>query len=240
MRELISASGFIVLLLVLELVLWMLPRARRFVGILLAVAIASFLLFTNGPLAGALLGSLEYEFRPVQDNVVPGEIDTIVVLTGYASVESNVPVTGYVNDASALRLMEAKRLLGSTRAARVVISGGGDFPETMKLVLQALDVSSPRVVLESQSKNTYESAINLRALVGERKFLLVTSAGHMPRTMRVFRKQGLNPIPAPTHYLTVENIWRASWVPSGLHLYMVDLAIHEYVGLLWYRMTGRI
>ena len=71
-------------------------------------------------------------------------------------------------------------------------------------------------------------------------FILVTSAGHMPRSMHVFKKAGLNPIPAPTHYLTRKNNLAISYLPSPLHLRYSDLAIHEYAAILWYHVKNRL
>jgi uncharacterized SAM-binding protein YcdF (DUF218 family) len=60
----------------------------------------------------------------------------------------------------------------------------------------------------------------------------------MPRSMRVFQTQGLQPVPAPTGFLTKKGsrYWSG---PTGHHLFMSDMAVHEYVGILWYKITGR-
>jgi uncharacterized SAM-binding protein YcdF (DUF218 family) len=218
----------------------LLPRWRGIARATAVLAAASLFLCANGPVANWLLGTLENEFPAGQDRTTVSSLDTIVVLTGYARVERDLPVTSYLNDASALRLMEAMRLLERIREGRIVIAGHEDFPGTMKTVLEALGVPSQQILVESKSMNTYESAVNLREILGDKVFFLVTSAGHMPRTMRTFHKQGLRPIPAPTHFVAVRDIWRSGLIPSGHHLHVIDLAVHEYVGLLWYRVSGRI
>jgi uncharacterized SAM-binding protein YcdF (DUF218 family) len=68
----------------------------------------------------------------------------------------------------------------------------------------------------------------------------VTSAGHMRRAIGVFRKNGMNPIPAPTDYQLPGNARYASWTTSPIHLAASDLAVHEYIGLAWYRLTNRL
>jgi uncharacterized SAM-binding protein YcdF (DUF218 family) len=69
-------------------------------------------------------------------------------------------------------------------------------------------------------------------------FLLVTSAGHIPRAMGVFRKLGMNPRAAPTYYLTRRNWLAVQYLPSPLHLQYSDLAVSEYAALFWYRLNG--
>lgn len=67
--------------------------------------------------------------------------------------------------------------------------------------------------------------------------VLVTSAAHMPRAIRNFQAVGLNPIPAPTQYLTGRGSRSSllSWLPSSSALEKSELALHEYLGLLAWR-----
>jgi hypothetical protein len=58
--------------------------------------------------------------------------------------------------------------------------------------------------------------------------------------MGVFKKQQMNPLPAPTDYMSRKNYMAISYLPSPLHLYYSDLAVHEYLGILWYKLTDRI
>jgi uncharacterized SAM-binding protein YcdF (DUF218 family) len=79
------------------------------------------------------------------------------------------------------------------------------------------------------------------ATAGGQRFLLVTSAYHMPRAMGVFRRAGFDVWPAPTDYRTrdVRDLWRLfSSIPAGLE--RTDVAAKEWIGLLAYRATDRI
>ena len=62
----------------------------------------------------------------------------------------------------------------------------------------------------------------------------------MARAVGVFRKHGMEPIPAPTDYQLPQDPRHARWTTSAVHLQASDLAIHEYLGLVWYRVTGKI
>jgi len=69
---------------------------------------------------------------------------------------------------------------------------------------------------------------------------LVTSAGHMRRAVGVFSKKGVVPIPAPTDYMLPRKARHASWTTNAVHLQASDIAVHEYLGIAWYRLTGRL
>jgi uncharacterized SAM-binding protein YcdF (DUF218 family) len=234
--ELVSASGIIALLAVFGGSLCLLTRRRRLGAICAGAAAVLYLVLASGPGAHLLLQPLEHRYPAVLDDG-DKDIETLVVLTAYGRIDRDLPVSSHVNAPSAFRIMEAARLLVARPKGRIIISGGGEIPLAMKTVLSSLGVPGERLAIESDSMNTFESAVHLRDRLTGRRFYLVTSAGHMPRSMRVFQAQGLQPVPAPTDFRTSKG-WRWSG-PTGYHLFMSDLAVHEYVGLLWYRMTGR-
>ena len=108
-------------------------------------------------------------------------------------------------------------------------------------ILLSLGVAKERLTLERESRNTYENAVFSKAMVapkpGER-WLLVTSAFHMPRSVGLFRKAGFPVEPYPVD-------WRVGRVldvdgVSLLGLRRADIAVREWVGLVAYRLRGRI
>ena len=110
----------------------------------------------------------------------------------------------------------------------------------MKEVLLSLGLPDNQVIIEAESRSTFENAIVLQKKLNDRSFILVTSAGHMPRAVAVFKKLGMNPIPAPTDYQVGNNPLASHYLPSPSHLIYSDLAVHEYLGILWYRITRRL
>jgi len=243
MKHLIEAilmpSGFITLLVLLAALFFFFKR-RRVAGYLIAIAGTTYVVLGSGVVAFLLMAHLEYEFAPRQDVETAASLDTMVILTGYARVDEKIPITGHVNSSSGFRLLEAARIFARTRHMTVIISGNDEVPIIMKNLLVELAVPSANIVTDQESNNTYESAVHLRERLSGKQFYLVTSAGHMPRAMRVFLKQGMQATPAPTDYLSSISLREANIVPSGQHLAISDLAIHEYVGLMWYRLLGRI
>jgi uncharacterized SAM-binding protein YcdF (DUF218 family) len=233
-------SGLITLLVILAGALYFLFKRRRLAGYAIAFAAMGYLLLGSGLVAFWLMGHLEYEYPPGQDVQGSAVPDTMVVLTGYARADDRIPITGHVNSSSGFRLLEAARIFARTRRMTVIISGNDEVPVIMGNLLVELGVPRANIVTEQESNNTYESAVHLRERLAGKRFYLVTSAGHMPRAMRVFLKQGLQPNPAPTDYLSSASLRDSNVVPSGQHLAISDLAIHEYLGLLWYRFLDRI
>ena len=111
----------------------------------------------------------------------------------------------------------------------------------MRLMLPAMGVPLSRVTIEDRSRNTQENARYVAQIVqADRRWLLVTSAFHMPRAMGAFRAAGLDVTPWPVDYRTLGG--RADF---NLRFDMEEnaaratVAVREYVGLLAYRLTGR-
>ena len=109
--------------------------------------------------------------------------------------------------------------------------------------LEAVGIDPARIVLESRSRTTYENALFLRDMLhpspGQR-YVLVTSAFHMPRAVGTFRKHGFDVVPWPVDYRT--HGWRDAYewfgsVTGGLE--RVDTAFREWAGLVGYRLFGR-
>jgi uncharacterized SAM-binding protein YcdF (DUF218 family) len=240
LKYLLSPSNFIVVLLVAGTLSLFFGRLRKLAIILVVIGIISYITLGAGPVSYWLIGKLEHRYPALNnlDNVK--NIDTIVVLAGHAEPDPCFPISSVVSSSTAFRLMEATRLRQFIPGSTIVITGAGDVPNLMKEVLVSIGIPGKDVITENYSLNTFESAANIRKILGPKDFILVTSAGHMPRSILVFRKAGMNPIPAPTDYMAGTNIFAASFLPTPLHLMYSDLAVHEYIGMLWYKITGRL
>lgn len=126
-----------------------------------------------------------------------------------------------------------------------IIAVGGAVPEQvvpvaslMENVLQK-DFHLKNIWIEPISENTFANALQTKQLLQRYKmeqFYLVTSSWHMPRALWSFRQVGYDPIPAPTDFRLAkpEVAQITSWLPSAQALLVSNLALHEYVGLVWY------
>jgi uncharacterized SAM-binding protein YcdF (DUF218 family) len=152
--------------------------------------------------------------------------------------------------ATVLRALEAARVDTALGGPMVFVTGGafgppGPIAEAAPLrdVLIALGVPAGRIVLDSSSTSTRMSALTMRGALAERgitRFVLVTSASHMPRALAAFREVGLAPLaaPAPWH-ADADRRW-LSWsiVPSADALAVSQEAIYELAGRVYYRARG--
>lgn len=95
--------------------------------------------------------------------------------------------------------------------------------------------------IEQRSRSTWENArytAQLMKKMGIGQIILVTDAAHMPRAMYAFERNGINPLPAPTGFVNIpehEHTW-LEVLPSAQAMLESYYALHEYLGLLWYRM----
>lgn len=171
----------------------------------------------------------------------------IVVLGGGHVSDLRLPVTSQISQPALGRLVEGVRLYQAIPGSKLLLSGGGGYdpvPEADVLARIAvlLGVKPEDIKLERDSRDTEEEAVIIAKMVGAQKIILVTSAAHMPRSVALFKKHGLQPIPAPADYLVKEaqgpNLGR--FFPSAGPLVQVESAWHEYLGLAWAWLRGAI
>jgi len=233
-------SGMILTLVILGFILVFAKKSKKMGLYLLLSAGILYVFFGTGPVSFWLLGHLEYQYPHLDDHKAFDKVNTVVVLAGHAEKDLNRPVSSNVNSSTAFRLIEAVRLLQKNPKSKIIVSGPDDVPIVMKQLLVEIGIDNDQIVVEDQSTNTFESALKLKEIIQHKSFFLVTSAGHMPRSMGVFKKLHMNPIPAPTDYMSRKNYMAISYLPSPLHLYYSDLAVHEYLGILWYKLKNYI
>jgi len=237
-------------LLCLVLGLWCMVRNRRRAAIGLQVAgLALLIVPATGFFAEALMAPLESTYQPrVVDLYEPA--DLIVVLGGtQAPLRAPRVEAEEVNGA---RLQMAVRLYRAGKARKIVVSGGpyriqGERfraeAEDMRDVLVGLGVPFSAILMEPNSRNTFENAAFTAKLLkerGESKVLLVTSALHMPRAMALFQKQGVEAAAAPCSFLSGARHGPLSGLkPEAIHTLHSEAAIKEYIGRFAYWILGK-
>jgi uncharacterized SAM-binding protein YcdF (DUF218 family) len=217
---------------------------RLAVASLILIAVIGFL-----PLGKALSIVLENRF-PRWDPAGPAP--TGIIVLGGAVSAAKLATRGEVgiNDA-AERVIAVPELAKEYPQARIIYSGGdaGLFThgqreaDVVTALFETLGVPASRLTLENRSRNTAENAIYSKAVAnpkpGER-WLVVTSALHMPRAIGAFRQAGFPVEAYPVDYQT--NGWRdllgvLGGVSGGLG--RTEMALHEWIGLVAYRITGK-
>jgi len=232
---------FILLIVALVLIF----RKKRLGRRLLLFTIVLFYAVSIRPVADGLMAGLEHS-QVVVDTIPPG-VNTVVVLSGGLRNEgAELPPDSILGISSLSRLLEGIRLYRRIENGRLVLSGGGwrglrqnrASAAYMEDMARELGVPGERIILEDRSRDTHEQAVALKSLLGEESFFLVTSAFHMKRSVDLFIKQGMRPIPAPADFRGRQekkyNVF--DWLPAPHSLYDTILAVKEYGGLLFYRI----
>ena len=218
-------------------------RVGRWLGLVSVFALG---LMAFSPLSRAVIRPLEDRF-PQQD-ATKGPVTGIVVLGGAVGVARG----DMVLNSAAARMTKAVELARLHPEAKVVFTGGAanlvsEAKETeadgARLLFVGLGLDPARLILEDKSRNTHENAVFTRRLAdpkpGER-WLLVTSAWHMPRSMGVFRQAGFPVEAFPVDYWTEGE--PADFIrPYGRAfraLEVSDNGFKEWVGLVAYRLAG--
>ena len=238
----------LVLLLVACALLW--SRYWNW-GRWLVVACAALLLIGGeAPTASWLIYPLEERFH--RPDLANAPVDGIIILGGGEDSRIAKARNVHALNEAGERLTEGLALARRFPKAKLVFTGGSIEilfaptigAEAASRILQDFDLGDPkRLVLEARARNTWENAVFTKELVkpkpGER-WLLVTSAAHMPRAMGAFRKAGFPVEPWPVDYRTAGP--RDRWLPfeapsEGLR--RLEAALHEWYGLIAYRVLGR-
>jgi uncharacterized SAM-binding protein YcdF (DUF218 family) len=226
----VKPSQLILIAALLAAIFW-----RRAAGRKLALAAVGLLLiFGLAPLAGLLVAPLESRFAIPRDL---SPVDGIIVLAGSEQVELSELYSQAQVNAAGDRLTTFLALAAAHPNARLVHSGARQSQVARTLIL-GTGVAPGRVVFEARSRDTCESAGATRELVapgaGER-WLLVTSAAHMPRAVACFRAADWDVVPYPTDFRHGSTPWSFDAVSN---LATLDYAAHEWLGLVYYRLRG--
>jgi uncharacterized SAM-binding protein YcdF (DUF218 family) len=222
---------------------------RRVAQVLLGLALVSLWVAATPVFANWLTWRLESQFPPVSIETLP-QSDVVIVLGGILGQPLPPRRAADLND-SADRIMHAWRIYRAGKASLFVISAGNlpweevAAPEAQLIADLLVELGAPRsaLVLETESRNTRENAVNTAAIFKEygwRTGLLVTSGAHMPRALAAFQKVGLALTPAATDIRAspphVSNL--LDLLPDADALAGTTSAIKEMIGLLVYRALG--
>ena len=245
-----TPSNLLLSIILLGLVLAIIRRLRGF-GIDLALvttvmAIALGLL----PVSTYLMAPLEERFPPFSDDGKP--VDGIILLGGAVNPSDTVARGLISANEAAERILDTIQLAHRYPQARILISGGsatilGEGVHEAPIVadyFKSIGIAPARIIVEDRSRTTSENALYSRELVkpkeGER-WLLVTSAWHMPRAVGVFEKVGFAVTAYPVDFRTgggSNNLHAFASVSDGLR--RLDVVTKEWVGLVGYYLTGRM
>jgi uncharacterized SAM-binding protein YcdF (DUF218 family) len=252
--------GLTLALIILAMILSRKFKWRRWQRFVLIMAFLLLWLSSTRWVSYSLTRSLEWQYLPKEP--LP-EAEAIVVLGGGVNLQTSPRPLPEVNQAGD-RIIYGAWLYNQGYADKVLLSGGivpwlgpdvgATEAQGMAELMMMLNVPAEDLLLEEQSQNTYENAVYTREILEEagiNKILLVTSAAHMPRSVRLFEAQGFEVIPAPTDFRVTEADWQFlfeaepieqvfHWIPDAYNLYVTTVMLKEYVGMAIYDLRGWI
>jgi uncharacterized SAM-binding protein YcdF (DUF218 family) len=229
---------------VLGIIGLLIARRYRYLGrTVIIVSITSLLALSTDAGSAWLIRPLEQQ-SPQATSTEKNKSQAIVVLGGgRARVASRDGDYDQVGPITLIRLRAAARLQRETHLPLLVSGGAPDGQGESEAVLMARSLKDDFGVearwVESNSINTNQNAILSAQLLRKeniQQILLVTDAIHMPRARWAFEHAGLRVAPVPSHFVASGDFHLASFIPNAQSLKNSHYAIHEWLGLLVYRL----
>ena len=234
----------------------LLSKQTKILRMILFLTLIILFLGGNRWVALNLARSLEWRYMP--PDPVP-HVEALVVLGGGTEAKEYPRQIAEINSAGD-RIIYAAYLYRQGKADAILVSGGlldweehASTPaEEMRDLLQMMGVPANSIWLETQSRDTRENAAFSAKILNDRRIdriLLVTSASHMPRAVKLFEAQGFEVIPAPVDYrvsqrdieqlrrLDIRSLILGS-IPSAENLQMTTSVMKEYLGMMIYAIRG--
>jgi uncharacterized SAM-binding protein YcdF (DUF218 family) len=238
LRFLLTPISWIIILTVLAV--WKKKRIYSY------LSVGFLLFFTNPFIPKQLLKA--WEVDPV--SIEGRTFDLAIVLTGMTHTTIQVP--GQIQLAEgADRIIETVKLYRKGQVKKILITGGSgslthpEFKESpsLKVLATSMGVSEQDIIVESDSRNTYENAKFTKNLIEQAPsisgdLLLVTSAFHMRRSIGCFEKQELTFTPYPVDYYVSDLVDYGDFIPSSGALEHWDRLLSEVIGTIAYHLAG--
>jgi uncharacterized SAM-binding protein YcdF (DUF218 family) len=224
---------------------------HRLAGMCFGAAVVIFWVCSTPVVATWVYSTLERQYPPMTMAETP-DADVAIVLGG--ALEQPLPPRVEVDLSRASgRILHASRLYRFGKVKRILVAAG-NIPwlpavkpeaDLIKDLLMEWGVPAEAIQLGRGSRNTYENALEIRAMLDVDHFLsalLVTSAAHMPRAMAVFRHAGIPVIASTTDIWITDDDTNdlTEWLPDADSLSMTTGAMKEWIGLLVYKMRGHL
>ena len=233
------------------LLLALFVKKRPWKKAFLITGVVLFFLFTNDFIINQIL--LSWEIPPTSFDDVTKNYDVGIVLTGITNLQIEPKDRVYFNK-GADRIIHAVALYKQGKIGTILISGGTgslSAPEIteaneLKKVLDLYGIPEADIIIENESRNTYENAVNtakiLRARYPEGEFLLITSAFHLRRAKACFDKTGLKTTSFSTDFYTHPTTYTPDslLIPNESAIYHWLIFEREILGILMYKLAGYI
>ncbi|MCM8775710.1 MAG: YdcF family protein [Candidatus Omnitrophica bacterium] len=224
-------------------------------GMVLLVFLYFF--FGSLPVNNFLIGLLEIEANKMSQDVRPGDVDLIVVLAAETDEAGGVRLIDELSQNQWKRLWRGIELFDRLEGKVPILYSGQSMngkvndeieEAPIRAVFKRCHIPDHKIWMETVSGDTHESALEVKKLLisrdidpGRFRLVVVTSAAHIPRAVKTFRKEGMNVIAAPCDYSSEP--WDMPWydyLPNSSAFRIGCSALYEWVGHVIYRLRGWI
>ncbi|MCX6122228.1 MAG: YdcF family protein [Ignavibacteriales bacterium] len=216
---------------------------RRRGKIMLWIAGLWFLVTTTAPVPQVLVQSFENQYSQISNDVLKkltGSCNILVLGSGHSDDKSLSP-NNQLGTTALERLVEGIRIKKMIPHSKLILSGYGyrsELSHALVLYRTALSLgvdSASMSTLPLPSDTRMEADEYIRNFGNKDNLILVTSSIHMPRAMTLFKKAGLNPVPAPTAFIIKHESQKypGCLVPSSRNVMMMEEIMYAYVGMIW-------
>jgi uncharacterized SAM-binding protein YcdF (DUF218 family) len=220
--------------------------ARRW----LVAVVAGYWILSCPAGAAMLARTVTADHRPLATADAAAGAQAVVLLSGGSrtirAAGGRLPV---VTTPSAMRALETARVYALLGDPLVIVSGGVtesrgvSEADAIRAAVVALGVPAHRVVLESESRNTHEEAIALKRMLAERhidRFVIVTSAIHMGRSLAAFAAEGLHPVPSAAPLYQDRADAPFALTPNEVSMEIGNAVVYEWGARAYYWWRGWI
>lgn len=227
------------ILLILAFIFYKLRRVKL-AKIVAILGFFQLFLFTVTPLPVLMVRNLEQKYRIYSPK--PDSLPILVLGAGHVN-DPKLPALQRLSIPLLDRVAEGVRMQNKT-GGKITFSGFSRFNKSPHAIAMAqaavsLGVKPADTMMLIKPSNTKEEAAAYKARFGTgKKFILVTSAIHMPRAIEIFEDAGLQPIAAPTNFISrVEpGVNPYNWWPSSIKAIYTEIAVYEYVSTWYYKL----
>ena len=238
----IFPPGLVIALLAIGILL--LNKRFVFAKVILWAGVSALYLFSTPIVADLMITNLESYPALEEKDLLEPRAGAIVILAGGRDRNAQEYGGDTVGSSTLVRTRYGAYLQRKTNLPILVSGGrvldmeGKSLAQTMASVLKE-EFNAGTVWLEEESRTTGENALFSKKLLstkGINSVYLVTQAWHMPRSVTSFQNTGLEVIPAPTAFESGIGIKSFALLPSISALKLSNVALHELVGIVWYKI----
>ncbi|WP_354624517.1 ElyC/SanA/YdcF family protein [Psychromonas sp. MME2] len=220
------------------LILLLFTQKQKLAKLFLSLTFVLLCAFSSLPISDAIVQPLERQHPPLKN--IKQDYAYILLLGSGGTADPDLPVTGQLSATALSRFMEALRIYHANPNAKLVVSGSGfgdlkSHAQLLEELALAMKVPAQQIIRLDDSKDTDHEARLMSDMIRGKKAVLVTSATHIDRALRLFFKYGTAPDVAPSNYLSPKRATERPsyyYIPNAYYLYATQVTWHEYLGQL--------